>query len=112
MFTYRRLQHSIISKAIEYVVPIVIINPRNTSSTCPRRGEKLTYIHRLAVCKKCGFKGDRDSLGAMNIRLRALQAYAGVPGSPLRASAMDEARRDGETSYEGVKEVIRVVTAD
>jgi IS605 OrfB family transposase len=93
MFAYRKLQHSAISKALEYGVPVVIINPRNTSSTCPRRGEKLTYIHRLAVCKKCGFKGDRDSLGAMNVRLRALQAYAGVPGSPLRASAMDEARR-------------------
>jgi transposase len=82
MFAYRKPQHSAISKALEYGVSVVIINPRNTSSTCPRRGEKLTYIHRLAVCKKCGFKGDRDSLGAMNIRLRALQVYAGVPGSP------------------------------
>jgi len=101
MFTYRRLQHSIISKAIEYGVPIVIINPRNTSSTCPKRGEKLTYIHRLAVCKKCRFKGDIDSLGAMNIRLRALQAYAGMPGSPLRASAMDEPDGAGEHHMRG-----------
>ncbi|MEL9998070.1 MAG: hypothetical protein QXH99_06220 [Sulfolobales archaeon] len=32
MFAYRKLQHSIISKAVEYRVPIVIIDPRNTSS--------------------------------------------------------------------------------
>jgi putative transposase len=83
MFTYGRLQQSVISKAIEYGIPIVIVDPRNTSSTCPRCGEKLTYIHRLAMCKRFGFKTDRDSLGVMNIWLRALQACTGVPESPL-----------------------------
>jgi len=77
MFAYRRLQYSIISKAIEYEVPVVVVDPRNTSSLCPRCGEKLIYIHRLAICRKCGFKVDRDSIGAMNIWLRALHAYAG-----------------------------------
>jgi putative transposase len=104
MFAYRRLQHSIISKALEYGIPIIVVDPRNTSSTCPRCGEKLVYIHRLAVCERCGFKADRDSLGAMNIWLRALQAYAGVPGSPLSAPAVkSEARRSGGTKHEGMK---------
>ena len=108
MFAYRRLQHSIISKALEYGVPIIIVDPRSTSSTCPRCGEKLVYIHRLAVCRRCGFKADRDSVGAMNIWFRALQAYAGVPGSPLSAPAVKgEARRSRGTSYEGMKKVIR-----
>jgi putative transposase len=84
MFTYRRLQQSIISKALEYRVPVVVVDPRNTSSTCPRCGEKLTYIHGLAICKKCGFKADRDPVGAMNIWLRALHAYAGCLGHPKR----------------------------
>ena len=108
MFAYRRLQHSVISKALEYGVPIVIVDPKNTSSRCPRCGEKLLYIHRLAVCKKCEFKGDRDSVGAVNIWLRALQAYAGVPGSPLSTPAVkDETRQSGGTRREGVKKVIR-----
>jgi putative transposase len=110
MFTYRRLQHSIISKAIEYGVPVVIVDPRNTSSTCPRCGEKLIYIHRLAICKKCGFKADRDSVGAMNIWFRSLQAYAGVPGSPPRAPAVKgETRQSGGTKHEGVKNIIRAI---
>jgi putative transposase len=110
MFTYRRLQHSIISKAIEYGVPVVIVDPRNTSSLCPRCGKKLTYIHRLAMCKRCGFKADRDSIGAMNIWLRALQAYAGVPGSPLSAPAVkDETRQSGGTKHEGMKKIIRAI---
>jgi len=110
MFAYRRLQHSIISKALEYGVPIIVVDSRNTSSTCPRCVEKLAYIHRLAVCKKCEFKADRDSVGAINIWLRALQAYAGVRGSPQRAPAMkDEARQSGGTRHEGMEKAIRAV---
>jgi transposase len=77
MFTYRRLQQSIISKTIEYRVPIAIINPRNTSSTRPRCDEKLIYIHRLAICRRHRFKTDRDYVGAMNIWLKAFEAYVG-----------------------------------
>jgi putative transposase len=110
MFAYRRVQHSIISKALEYGVPIIIVDPRSTSSTCPRCREKLVYIYRLAVCKRCGFKADRDSVGAMNIWLRALHAYAGVPGSPPRASAMkSETRQSRGTKHEGMKKVIRAI---
>jgi putative transposase len=65
LFAYRRLQHSIINKAIEYNVPIIFVNPRNTSSSCPICGSKLIYIHRLAICKSCGFIRDRDAIGAV-----------------------------------------------
>jgi putative transposase len=110
MFAYRRLQYSIISKAVEHEVPVVVVDPRNTSSLCPRCGERLIYIHRLAICKKCGFKADRDSVGAMNIWFRSLQAYAGVPGSPLRAPAVKgETRQSGGTKHEGMKKVIRAI---
>jgi transposase, IS605 OrfB family, central region len=97
MFAYRKLQHAIIAKAIEYGVPVIIMNPKNTSRTCPICGHKLTYIHRLAICEKCGFIADRDTVGAMNIWLRALQAYAGIRGLSLSAPPMkDENRRRGE----------------
>ena len=110
MFAYRRLQHTIISKAIKYGVPVVIVDPRRTSSACPRCGEKLTYIHRLGICKKCRFKGDRDSVGAMNIWFKALQAYAGVHGSPLSAPAMKgEARRSRGTSHERMKKIFTAI---
>jgi len=82
MFAYRKLQVAIVNKAIEYGVPVVFVDPRNTSSMCPRCGEKLVYTHRLGVCRKCGLKMDRDAVGAMNIWLRVLYAYAGEPGSP------------------------------
>jgi len=110
MFAYRKLQESIISKAIEFNVPIMFVNPKKTSSTCPRCKSKIRYIGRFGICNKCGFKADRDVIGAMNIWLKTLKAYAGVLGSPLRASAVkDEARRSGGTKHEGMKKVIRSI---
>jgi putative transposase len=104
MFAYRRLQHTIVAKAIEYGVPVVVVNPRGTSSVCPICGHKLTYIHRLAICERCGFIADRDTVGAMNIWLRALHAHAGVPGSPPSAPPMNnETRRRGRKKNEGMR---------
>ena len=94
LFAYRRLQHAIIAKAIEYGVPVIIVDPRDTSSTCPRCGSRLTYIHRLAVCETCGFISDRDVVGSMNIWLRAVQACAGLPGSTQSASPMNNETRE------------------
>jgi len=108
MFAYRKLQEAIMSKAVELNVPVVFVDPRSTSSTCPRCGSKIGYIGRLGVCPRCGFRAERDVIGAMNIWLRVLEAYAGVPGSPLRAPAVkDETRRSGGTKDEGMKKVIR-----
>jgi len=108
MFAYRKLQESILSKAIEYNVPIMFVNPKKTSSTCPRCKSKIKYIGRFGICRKCGFRADRDKIGAMNIWLKVLKAYAGVLGSPLRASAMkNETRQSGGTRYEGMKKTIK-----
>ncbi|MCC6024668.1 MAG: transposase, partial [Desulfurococcaceae archaeon] len=79
-----------ISKALEYGVLIIIVDLRNTSSTCPRRGKRLVYTCRLAMCGRCGFKADRDSVGVVNIWFRALQA---------------EARWSGEAIDKGMKEM-------
>ncbi|MEM0048740.1 MAG: transposase [Ignisphaera sp.] len=77
LFAYRRLHHAVMSKAIEYNIPIIVVDPRNTSSTCPRCGSRLVYVHRLAICKTCGFKRDRDFVGATNIYLRGMWGSLG-----------------------------------
>ncbi|MCD6300556.1 MAG: transposase [Staphylothermus sp.] len=104
MLAYRKLQEAVVSKAIEYNAPVILVNPRGTSSVCPRCGAKLVYNHRLAICRKCGFTADRDVVGAMNIWLRALHAYAGEPGSPQSAPAVNnETRGSGRIKDEGMK---------
>ena len=92
-FAYRKLLQVLEAKAVEYKVPVVYANPENTSKICPRCGAQLHYTHRLAVCPRCGFVADRDTVGAMNIWLRALQALAPRPrGRGAPPPMTDEAR--------------------
>jgi len=109
MFAYRELQESVISKAVEHNVPVILVDPRNTSSVCPRCRSKIRYIGRLGVCPRCGFVADRDRVGAMNIWLKVLEAYAEEPGSPLSAPAVKgETRRSGGIKDEGMKKIIMI----
>jgi len=96
------------NKAVEHNVLVVFVDPKNTSSVCPRCKSEIRYIGRLGVCRRCGFVADRDVIGAMNIWIRAVEAYVGVPGSPPRVPAVKgETRRSGGTKNEGMKKVIR-----
>ncbi len=97
-FAYHKLRIAIITKAVEYNVPVIYVNPKNTSSICPRCGAKLVYNHRLAICPKCRLVADRDKVGAMNIYLRGMW---GSQGSPLNAPPMNnETRGRGRTKDE------------
>jgi putative transposase len=42
-FAYRKLIQTLEAKAVEYNVPIVYVDPRNTSRACPRCGSLLSY---------------------------------------------------------------------
>jgi len=87
---YRTLQNAIITKAIEYNVPIMKIDPRGTSKLCYRCGTELKFQGRLGICPKCGFVADRDKNASLNIYKRMW----GSLGSLLKAPAVkDEVRR-------------------
>ena len=56
-------------------VPVVVVNPRNTSRTCP----SCDYIDKANrrsqsefCCKSCGFSDHADHVGAINIARRAV----------------------------------------
>lgn len=100
-FAYRKLLHAIITKAIEYNAPVMLVDPKNTSTTCPQCGAKPTYNHRLAICHRCGFMADRDNVGALNVHLRALKRMWVVYGYHPNAPAVkNEARQSGGTKDE------------
>jgi len=80
-FAYSRLQLAIITKAVKYNVPVLFIDPKNTSTVCPRCRCKLSYNHRLVICPRCGLIADRDTVGAINIYLKALKHLAPRLGS-------------------------------
>lgn len=85
----RRVQHSWafhqIRSFIEYKarlagVPVILVDPKNTSRTCPECGtidkaNRPTRDH--FCCVSCGFAGPADTVAAVNIRRAAvMQPYA------------------------------------
>jgi len=105
-FAYRKLQLAITTKTLEYNVPIIFVEPRNTSSICPRCSAKLIYNHRLAMCSKCRFIADRDVIGVMNIHLKAFQTLAPRLGSWGIHPMTNETRaKGGLFGNEGMKNI-------
>lgn len=86
----RRVQHSWafhqLRSFIEYKarlagVPVILVDPRNTSRTCPACGHVAKANRRtqaLFCCVSCGFAGPADTIAAGNIARRAavMRPYA------------------------------------
>jgi len=95
---YRTLQNAIMTKAIEYNVPLIFIDPKGTSKLCYRCGSELVFHGRLGVCPKCGFIADRDKNASMNIYKRMWGSLGSLPNAP---AVKDEARRSGGRRMRG-----------
>jgi len=55
-------------------IPLAIADPNGTSSECPKCDSKLEENrYRRLRCPRCGFEADRDVIGKLNIRKRALK---------------------------------------
>nr|MDO8046251.1 transposase [Candidatus Baldrarchaeota archaeon] len=77
-WNFRKLQFFIEYKAKLNGIPVVYINPKGTSSLCPRCGGKIAPNgQRVLKCRKCGYENDRDIVACLNmLRMR------GVPVPP------------------------------
>ncbi|MDI9619997.1 MAG: transposase [Candidatus Nezhaarchaeota archaeon] len=62
-------------------LPVVYINPKDTSSLCPICGGRLASNgYRLLKCEKCRYENDRDITACLNLlRMR---------GAPLPPKAL------------------------
>ncbi|NJE13871.1 RNA-guided endonuclease TnpB family protein, partial [Thermococcus sp. LS2] len=66
----RELQRLIEYKAKWFGVPVVYINPKNSSRVCPVCGGRLIPQEgRLMKCLKCGLVEDRDFIAVLNLRM-------------------------------------------
>ncbi len=94
---YARLVKWIDWQAIKHGVPLVIVDPRNTSSECPRCNFKELEEsgYRRLRCPRCRFEADRDVIGKLNIRKKALKILGIKPSfggalTPLTAPQMTD----------------------
>jgi len=94
LWFYRRIQFCIEYEAGERNLRVAKIDPRGTSSKCPRCGGKLVEDgYRVLRCRKCGFVGDRDVTATINIYKKYVSKHSrcGVPGVAPKAPKPDEA---------------------
>jgi len=86
-WSFRKLQFIIEYKARLNGINVIYVNPKGSSSYCPRCGGRLSPNGRYRVlrCKRCGFEEDRDVIAVLNL-LRKYQMDVGAssvhPESP------------------------------
>ena len=71
--SFKGVQRAIEEKAREHGVPIVYVNPRNTSRMCPIHKAKIIYENgsRVGRCSKGGELWHREVVACHNLRLKA-----------------------------------------
>jgi len=93
LWFYRRIQFCIEYESRERGLEVARVNPRGTSSKCPKCGSKLADSgFRILRCSKCGFTGDRDVVATINLYMRFSSNYSrcGGLGVPPNAPKPDE----------------------
>jgi transposase, IS605 OrfB family, central region len=83
---FKGMQRAIEEKAREYGVPVIYVDPRNTSKVCPIHGAEIVYgRNRHGVCSRGGETWHRDVAACYNLLLRALGDDGGDAPSRVRA---------------------------
>jgi putative transposase len=98
ILSYRRLEFWVDWQAEKHGAPLVVVEPRGTSSTCPRCSSKLVEGgYRRVRCPRCGFEADRDTVAVLNIERVALSKMGGSLTAPTAPQMTDvDPNRCGE----------------
>jgi IS605 OrfB family transposase len=72
---FSQLRHLIGYKAQQTGIPVLLVNPRHTSQTCPCCGHVSKANRKSQAefsCQSCGYAAPADHVAALNIRARAI----------------------------------------
>jgi len=90
MLSYRRLEFWLDWQAEKLGVPVVVVEPGGTSTTCPRCGARLRENgYRRLKCPNCGYEANRDTVAVLNIERKALLKMGGPPTAPTAPQMTD-----------------------
>ena len=66
LMQYRRIQYWISWQAEKHGILVQFVDPRYSSTTCPRCGAKMVETkHRWLKCPHCGYENDRDVIAIL-----------------------------------------------
>jgi IS605 OrfB family transposase len=85
-WAFYQLRQYITYKAERVGVPVIFVDPRNTSRTCPECGcvdKANRKSQSVFLCIQCGFSANADYIASLNIRDRAIVNLPMVSASGL-----------------------------
>jgi putative transposase len=100
-WSFNQLRSFIAYKAERKGIPMVLVDPKNTSRTCPECGtidKRNRKCQRLFTCVSCGFAGLADHIAAENIRRAAVNQPIVARVDAKAATLRAEPRRSAATS--------------
>ena len=82
--SFRGIQKAVEEKAKEHGVPVVYVDPRNTSKLCPIHNATIIYSNgsRIGKCSMGGELWHRDVVACWNLLLKALRGDGSNAPSP------------------------------
>ena len=90
---FRGVQRAIEEKAREHGVPVVYVDPKNTSRLCPIHNAPIDYDgSRIGRCTKGGESWHRDVIAVWNLLLRAMRGDGSYAPSPAGLISVDGSR--------------------
>ena len=83
--SFRGIQRAVEEKAKEYGVPVVYVDPKNTSKLCPIHNTPIIYSNgsRIGKCSMGGELWHRDVAACRNLLLKALWGDGSFAPSPV-----------------------------
>jgi len=79
LMQYRRLQYWISWQAKKHEMVVEFVNPKYSSVSCPKCGQKMREVsHRWFKCS-CGYENDRDVVAIVNLNGRGSLALSSAP---------------------------------
>lgn len=94
-WSFHDLRQKIEYKAVLAGVPVIPVDPKNTSRTCPICGcvdKRNRSTQSEFSCIRCGFSGHADTIAAVNIGRRAARLLATGVNQPDAAGEMSKDR--------------------
>jgi putative transposase len=78
-WSYGQLRNMILYKAEELGVPVIFVNPRNTSKTCSKCGQIGERKSLWFSCHSCGYQYNADANASQNIAERGREQVLSSP---------------------------------
>jgi IS605 OrfB family transposase len=90
ILSYRKISEWIDWQCEKHGVPVVVVEPKGTSTRCPRCSGKIRESgYRVFKCPVCGFEADRDTVAVLNIERETIKKMGGSLTTPTAPQMTD-----------------------